>query len=252
MKLLVFAGTTEGRLFTIGACKSGFDVTVSVATDYGKDLIDAGIQSVNILRGRLKHSEIRHIVGMFDYVIDATHPYAAEITLNVSKACNETNTKYIRLLRKNTFLPENKVKRFKSLNLLCEQLKNSSGNIFVSTGSKELDCFKTIENYQERLWVRVIPASQSIDKCIECGLKRSHIIAMQGPFSKELNAAMFSFCNAKILVTKESGPEGGYEDKVNAAFDCNMDVYTVERPCEQNNELVFDDTELLLNYLKSQ
>ena len=41
-KLLIFAGTTEGRLLAQAMAEKGFLVTASVATDYGREVLPRG------------------------------------------------------------------------------------------------------------------------------------------------------------------------------------------------------------------
>jgi precorrin-6x reductase len=53
---------------------------------------------------------------------------------------------------------------------------------------------------------------------------------MQGPFSETLNRAMFEAADARILVTKDSGREGGFPEKVRAAKALGMKVAVLERP----------------------
>jgi precorrin-6x reductase len=55
---------------------------------------------------------------------------------------------------------------------------------------------------------------------------------MQGPFSRELNRAMFTAAGAAILVTKNSGPQGGFAEKLDAAGDLGMRVALLTRPVE--------------------
>ena len=50
----------------------------------------------------------------------------------------------------------------------------------ISTGIK-------VNNYLDRLYVRVLPTVDAINECLKIGLKSSHIIAMQGPFSIDAN-----------------------------------------------------------------
>lgn len=81
------------------------------------------------------------------------------------------------------------------------------GKVLLTTGSKELDAYTAVENFAERLYPRVLPSVGVIQKCASLGFPGSHIIAMQGPFSAEMNAALIRQTGAEILVTKDTGRE---------------------------------------------
>ena len=61
---------------------------------------------------------------------------------------------------------------------------------------------------------------------------QSHIIAMQGPFSRALNAALYDQLHIRVMVSKDSGQPGGVADKVLPALERGIDVIMIERPKE--------------------
>lgn len=252
-KLLIFAGTTEGRLLA-QELSNDFEITISVATDYGKEILEESKTNCFILKGRLNLQEMENLIleKNFDFIIDATHPYAIEVTKNIQKACENTKKEYVRFLRSDSqsnFQDEN-IKIFDSISEIVEFLSKTQieGNIFVSTGSKEIKEFTKIPNFNEKIFVRVLPSLESISKCIESGISMSRIIAMQGPFSENLNEAMFKETNSKILVTKLSGKIGGTDEKISAAKKCNMQILAISRPSEKF-ENIFENINNLVTFL---
>lgn len=259
MNILIFAGTTEGRLFAKEAVALGFNVFISVATEYGKEdlLEDSTFPKTNcsILQGRLDVEAIQSVIETkcITSVVDATHPYAVIVSHNIIKACNVMGIKYYRLLRDvkiPSLISTSYDKEFPSLQNLCDFLaksKNacySKGNIFVSTGSKELLCFSSIPFYKDRVYVRVLPTVESLEKCKAAGILQNHIIAMQGPFSKDMNKVMFKDCNIRILVTKESGISGGYLEKIEAAKESGIIILRIKPPVE-NIKRTYSQEEIL-------
>ena len=69
--------------------------------------------------------------------------------------------------------------------------------------------------------------------CQEAGLQPSHILAMQGPFSTEMNVAMLKTVGASILVTKASGVAGGFPEKLEAARALGLTAVIIGRPPQQ-------------------
>ena len=142
---------------------------------------------------------------------------------------------YVRLLRPaGAALPADErihfVQNAKAAAELAEQM---SGNIFLTTGSKELAVFIQIISDFSRLYARVLSTEETFEICKELGFEGKQLICMQGPFSEDLNRAMYAHVDAKILVTKESGDVGGFSDKMQAALALGMQCIVIQRPKEQ-------------------
>ena len=85
-KICIFAGTSEGRALAEGL-NGAYSLTVCVATDYGKSLLE-GIDGIDVVAGRMGRAEMESFIreNGFSRVIDATHPYAAEASENIRAA----------------------------------------------------------------------------------------------------------------------------------------------------------------------
>lgn len=84
----------------------------------------------------------------------------------------------------------------------------------MTTGSKELAKFAELPDYKNRVYARVLPLPGVIASCAELGFDAAHTIGMQGPFSMDMNVAMLQSFHAEWMVTKESGRNGGFEEKL--------------------------------------
>ena len=209
----------------------GYEVTVSVATAVGQEAMNGS--SAHIVVGRKTAAALVSFVAEFDACIDATHPYAVEITDNLKKACRDTGVPYFRLLRGRSHeaSKDAHVKEFASAKEAAAYLNKKEGNILLTTGSKELSEYGMIESV--RIFARVLPDVRSIEACADAGILRKNIIAMWGPFSEELNIALIRQFQIAFLVTKESGREGGYPEKLSAAKKAGCDVIVIRRPAEE-------------------
>lgn len=215
-KICIFAGTTEGR--RIAEILNGdAEITVCVATEYGEILLDH-INGITVHTGRLDEPEMEVFfkTNNFGLIIDATHPYAVIATNNIRIAAENCGVALMRILRRVESHETNAV-YVSSVAEARDYLANREGNIFLTTGSKELSSYEGLD--MQKVWARVLPSHSSLDMCEKAGIPSSHIIAAQGPFSYDVNLAQLKMINAKYLVTKSSGTSGGYEEKINAAFD---------------------------------
>ena len=180
----------------------------------------------------------------FDCVVDATHPYAALATENIRAACAATDTRYLRLSRPSN-TPEGCV-YVESAERAAEVLAATTGKVLLTTGSKELDAFVRVPGYQERIYPRVLPTVESVQRCLALGFRVQNVIAMQGPFSREMNGATMRQIGASILVTKESGDAGGFSEKLGAARDAGAVAVVIGRPREESGLPYEDAVEALI------
>ena len=68
--------------------------------------------------------------------------------------------------------------------------------------------------------------------CEAAGIPRGHVIALQGPFSTELNAAMLRQYDIKYMVSKDGGAPGGFPEKAEAAKETGAGLVVLRRPEE--------------------
>ena len=256
LRLFVFAGTTEGRLFiekfTAAAKASGryapgrtapFEMHVFTATMYGESLLREALKDPP-LSGR--GAEIRFHSGRLDSdgmyremlrykpscVVDCTHPYALEVTGNIREACGRAGCGYFRIERKTSVMRDDAVEYADSMEEAAALLRCREGRILLATGSGGLDPFG-VEGLRDRVFLRILPLEESLRKCRTLGFPAKNILCMQGPFSENFNRALLRETGASWLVTKDSGDEGGFLDKLNAAKKEGAGVVLLHRPADE-------------------
>lgn len=228
-RVLIFAGTTEGRTLSEYLSENRIEHTVCVATEYGEEVLSAS-PYMTIHQGRMGVSEMEKLMqtGSFAAVVDATHPYAVEVTANIREASQEAKLPYLRLKRWLDAETEGSVFYFHSNEECVVALEKTEGNILLTTGSKELATYCSRPLVKDRLYVRILPGMESISICTELGIKGKQMIAMQGPFSTEMNEAILHQYEIACMVTKKSGRQGGYPEKLEAARRAGIPVYVIE------------------------
>ena len=255
-KVIVFAGTTEGREIAEFLDRKGIPAHICVATEYGEQLLQGG-QNLEISHERLSAEEMELLIKekKCEMVIDATHPYAAEVTINIKKACEAAEVSYIRVLRENQ---ENRNSGdclyADSVEDAVALLEHTKGNILATTGSKEAGKYTALTDYENRLFLRVLSLPDVVKQCKDLGFQGKNLICMQGPFSEELNIAMLRQWNCKYLVTKMSGATGGFQEKIDAARTCGCIPVIIGRPLKESGMSVNECKRVLCQKfsLKSQ
>ena len=230
-KVLVFAGTTEGRELAELLADSNIKCSVCVATDYALELMND--KRLDVHCGRLTEEEMEVLMrnGKFDVVVDATHPYAQIVSQNVRQAADKESISLIRL-RRSTESAEEGFVSFKTHEECSAWLSLQTGNILLTTGSKDLGSYAKNETIKNHLFVRVLPGEESIRLCTANGITGRQIIAMQGPFSAQMNECILREYSIDWMVTKISGHAGGFEEKVEAAKKAGVGVCAILPPSE--------------------
>ena len=230
-KVLVFAGTTEGRELAELLADSNIKCSVCVATDYALELMND--KRLDVHCGRLTEEEMEVLMrdGKFDVVVDATHPYAQIVSQNVRQAADKEFISLIRL-RRSTESAEEGFVSFKTHEECSAWLSLQTGNILLTTGSKDLGSYAKNETIKNHLFVRVLPGEESIRLCTANGITGRQIIAMQGPFSAQMNECILREYSIDWMVTKISGHAGGFEEKVEAAKKAGVGVCAILPPSE--------------------
>lgn len=236
-RIIVFAGTNEGRVLCEFLAKKNVDVTAIVATKYASEVMPE-ISCLKVITGRLSVEEISRLIDDYDFIVDATHPYAKVISDNIKLSCIEKNKKILRIVRPN--LEYENVMEFIDIDSACKYLKDTSGNILVTTGSKELIPYTTLGDFKNRIYLRVLPTVDALNACLNLGFSATNLICMQGPFSQKVNEAMMEQVNAKFIVTKESGRSGGLEEKLLAANKLGIKVVLIGRPYKEEGISLLD------------
>ena len=246
-KVIVFGGTTEGRLIADSLERKGKLICVCVATEYGETFLE------NANKAKVGRLDAKQMTELFktenpSLVIDATHPYATDVTRNIKEACESTGFSYIRVSRdddkNDNEFNYDKLFYFNSLDEIIEWLNNKKGIIFSTLGVKEVKELTKVNDYKTRVYVRVLPVDSSLILCDEAKIDRSHVIDAMGPFSYDQNLKMFRKVSADIMLTKDSGKAGGFEEKIKAEAELDMKIAVLKRP-EENLENNYSVTDIL-------
>lgn len=215
--VIIFAGTTEGRRLSTFLSDKNVKVVMCVATDYSVQLTKSG-ENLEVLSRRLNYEEIVELIRKKNcsLVVDATHPYAKEITENIKNATRETGIEYIRLIRGAENPKSDKYMYVSTAKAAAKYIAENPMRTLLTIGSKELEYFTRIEKFNKTVFARVLPFTEVVEKCTDLGFIGKQLICMQGPFSHELNVAMINSLKIDCLVTKDSGDVGGFGDKLSA------------------------------------
>lgn len=229
-KIFLIAGTEDGRKLAEFLSEKSFDVTASVVSDYGRKLLET-CAGLKINDKPLERDELEKILreDNFNCLVDASHPYAKNISTNAISAAQAAQIVYIRYERAEIDFAYEKIFPVDSYEAAALKAAELGKNIYLTTGSRSLKIF--VDLLKDRnLTVRVLPTAEVLSQCAALNLSPKNIVAMQGPFSTELNVELFKHAGAEVIVTKNSGSIGGADTKLEAAQILNLPVVMINRP----------------------
>lgn len=243
-------GTSEGRKILSLINKFTSDIAVTTATTYGGELLkEFKIKSLNTKP--LNKSEMLNWIksNEIDILVDASHPYAQEVTKTALECTKHLKIKYVRYERKSALenINDENIIRVKDYDEAIKIIKKLSGNILNTTGGNNVSKFLNID-FKYSIIHRILPSPKVLAKIVESGISIKDIIALQGPISYELEKAFINQYNIKAILTKDSGIEGGVLEKLKAIQDCKIKLIVIERP-KFNYDLVFNNAESLVEFL---
>lgn len=231
--IVILGGTKDSREIASLLIEKGYRVLVTVVSDYGEELAMAS--KAKVIAKAMTDEELASLLEecKAEVLIDCTHPYAVNISLNAQKAAKKSKVKYLRYERPSYEVRPKELKYFtvqdyqEAANLAAEL----GQNIFLTIGSRNLEVFLKHPKLQAKnIIARVLPEMSVLSVCGTLGLKAGNIIAMRGPFSHELNVAMFKDTKADVVISKDGGVIGGVDTKLSAACELNIPVIMVKRP----------------------
>ncbi|MCP4129967.1 MAG: cobalt-precorrin-6A reductase [bacterium] len=238
----IIAGTESARKVIEKLTVNKVPVIATTTTEYGKKLLGTN-EFLQVVARALNLNDMITFIEEHGIktIIDASHPFAAEVSNNAIAASKKLDIPYTRFERESVDL--SRARHFNSYDEAALYLKSQSGNVLLTIGSKNISCFSGIT--RNKVYARVLPFAQSIEECHNAGFNPDEIIAMKFPFSKEFSAALYRELDIKFLVTKESGREGGLPEKIEAAHELGIEVLVIDRPRIDYPNICFDLDEII-------
>lgn len=232
---MIFAlcGTSDARDLATLIRRNGYDLLTSVVTDNAAvSLQEAGLP---VRVGRLSKDEITALVRreQIKTIVDASHPFAEEAHRNAIEAAKEAGIPYIRYERASlVYGNDSKLTVVSNYEEAAAEARKLKGSVMLTTGCKTLHIFakELLGDPEIRMVARMLPRLDNMEKCQALGVEQRNIIALQGPFTRELNEALFRQYGTSVMVTKESGKLGAVDEKVEAALKLGIQVILISRP----------------------
>lgn len=241
-RVLVLGGTTEGRQATVRLLGDGFSVLFTSTTEFAasellEQVSDLGFSRRLVARpGALALDELTRLAREtgVSALVDATHPFANQVTANARQATVTLGIPYVRLTRPPVAPPPSReVVTVGSYEEAAATACSLGRTILLTVGSRHLASFvKEANRAGCRLIARVLPEPSILSSSLALGLTQDQIIAARGPFSIAFNLGCLRQFNAEVMVSKDSGEAGGTVEKIRAARQAGVPLVLIEARIE--------------------
>lgn len=241
-KIWIIGGTTETFETAEKLLKNKKDIIITVATKYG--LEEFAKFSPYLLQKSMDESQMEEFCKEYNIekIADISHPYAQNVSKNALEVSKKLNIPYFRYERQNSDISyENNAENIFYVDSHSEAIKlakeKNFQKILITTGIN--NAFDYVNANFPQLYIRILPRSEQIKMLEDAAFPSKNIIAIQGPFSLEMNIATIKYCNADVLITKQSGASGGYDEKIQASISCDISCIVIKRP--KSNGMNFEN-----------
>jgi precorrin-6A/cobalt-precorrin-6A reductase len=221
------------RVLILGGTHEAFQLAEQLAAQGGVDFISslAGrTRDPRMPKGQVRTGGFGGAEGLARYlrderithVVNATHPFAAQISANVVAAAETAGIPLLRLLRPAwTARRDDRWVAARHATEAAELCRREGGRIFLTLGSGELDAFAEVNN--AHFLVRMVDAPDRLP------LRDCHVITARGPFSLQEEMRLLVEHHIGLIVAKNSGGDATYA-KIEAARRTGLPVIMIERP----------------------
>ena len=236
--LLILGGTTEATALGAAVAEAGLRGTVSFAGRVERPKRQplpqriGGFGGVEGLRDYLAENQITHVV-------DATHPFAAQMSRNAQMACAEAGVPLIALTRAQWVAqPGDSWTHVPDIAGAVAALDRTAARIMLAVGRMHLNDFAP--NPQHFYLLRLVDPPQSPPPFPD-----HHVLVSRGPFTASDDRALMESHGIDLIVSKNAGGTGAYA-KIEAARTLGLPVIMIDRPAIPDRAEAYSVSEVMV------
>lgn len=230
-RLWLVGGTQESVQLAVEIAQAQLPCTVSVTTESAKMLYPS-TPDLRLWVGRLAPDQLEAFLQQqqITAVLDASHPFAVEISKNAIAASLKQQIPYLRYERP-TVDAQTSVQSVIQLDfdsLLAGDYLSAS-RVLLTVGYRPLAMFRAWQK-RSTLFTRILPSAIALDAALKAGFTPDRLICLRPPISVGLEAALWRQWEISLVVTKASGTAGGEDIKRTVAAQLGVPLIVITRP----------------------
>jgi precorrin-6A/cobalt-precorrin-6A reductase len=228
--LWLIGGTSESAMLARSMVESNVAAIVTVTTSAARRLYPTS-SLLDVRVGRLTPAEIERFIHQagITRILDASHPYAIEISHHAIAVSHQLGIPYLRFERLQEYTFSEKIIYLDSFETLISGDYLRDRRVLLATGAKSLHLF---QNWQEKatLFARVLPSIESLQAALNAGFTPDRVLCIRPPLTPDFEMALWRQWDISLVVSKASGNPGGEDIKRQVAAKLNIPLIIIQRP----------------------
>ncbi len=231
-RLWLIGGTQESAELAKAIARFHLPCIVTVTTEAARTLYPS-IPSLQVWVGYLHAAQLDWFLKEQGIVaiLDASHPYAAEISKIAIATAQKQQIPYLRYERPviDASLQKQWVIELDSFDTLLSGDYLQGQRVLLTIGYRSLSRFRP---WQEKstLFARILPSVTALEAALQSGFTPDKLIAIRPPISTELETALWRQWDISLVVTKASGTAGGEDIKRRVSAELGIPLVAIARP----------------------
>lgn len=230
-QIWLIGGTRESAELARALVQIELPCVVSVTTEAARSLYPSA-SGLQIWVGRLAAESMPEFLQKHQIaaVVDASHPFAIEISQLAIAATKQTHIPYLRFER--ALVGEQAAEErliVDSFSTLLAGTELTGQRVLLTIGYRSLVLFRSWHD-RAMLFARILPSMTALDAALAAGFSPDRLIALRPPISRELERALWQQWQISLVVTKASGAAGGEDVKQQVAAELGVRLVTIARP----------------------
>jgi precorrin-6A/cobalt-precorrin-6A reductase len=225
LRVLVLGGTLDASRLAQALALAGVDGIFSYAGRTSSPIAQplptrvGGFGGVAGFQAFLKTERIT-------YVVDATHPFAAQMSSNAVQACAGASVPLLALERPAWQAQSGDVwQQVPDIAAAVKALPNEPARVFLAIGRQHLAPFLACVQH----WYLLRLVDPVVDSVLDLPAERGHVVLDRGPFTVEGDRALLQAHGITHVVSKNSGGAGA-QAKLTTARERGLPVILIDRP----------------------
>lgn len=221
LRVLVLGGTLDASRLAQALAKAGVDGIFSYAGRTSAPIAQplptrvGGFGGVVGLQAFLQTERITHVV-------DATHPFAAQMSSNAVQACASAGVPLLALERPAWQAQSGDVwQHVPDIAAAVQALPTEPARVFLAIGRQHLAPFLACTQH----WYLL----RLVDPVLDLPAERGQVVLDRGPFTVEGDRTLLQAYGITHIVSKNSGGAGA-QAKLTAARERSLPVILIDRP----------------------
>ena len=231
-RIWLIGGTQESVQLATALAVASLPCTVSVTTESARSLYPTA-PALQVWVGHLTPAKLQEFLQhqQIVAVLDASHPYAVEISKSAIAAALKRQIPYLRYERPcvKTQLNAPQVITLDNFDTLLTGDYLRSSRVLLTVGYKPLQLFQP---WQERstLFARILPSAIALEAAKAANFTPERLICLRPPIHSDLERALWRQWEISLVVTKASGTPGGEDIKRTVAAELGVSLIVINRP----------------------